>query len=232
MNTVQKIQKLNEMATTLIETEDMVDKIEQKLLLKNPSEKQKAEKIFTMDIEKVKKAETDEDVKLILKSNESLSKLPDNARINIMDASIYIYSYFRRLGHGKFFSYLYANYILTFNVIKYLIDGDINKEQIIKIIKDITDKPKRTYLLVILKNYFSYIIMYIAAIATIGLFAVWLLILSYKYIKKMVAADIANYDLEYKLEPEKQEEPLSLPPAIEETINVMYNKYKKLQLIS
>ena len=44
MNTVQKIQKLNEMATTLIETEDMVDKIEQKLLLKNPSEKQKAEK--------------------------------------------------------------------------------------------------------------------------------------------------------------------------------------------
>ena len=229
-NTLIKVRKLNEMLITIQESDDVVNKIEEKLISTNPQLKNKAENQLKANLQKVKNAQSDEEVKNILKSDESLSKLPDDAKINILDAVLYIHSYLRKLGHGVYFSYVFSNMLIHYHTIKFLVNGNINKQDIQDMIKRITEHPVKTVLFSFLKSFIVVIFHMVATVSTLGLYYIWLWILSYKYIKKLIAMDISNYDLTYTREPKK--ESLPLPPTMEESIRLIYNKYHNLQLIS
>lgn len=121
-------------------------------------------------------------------------------------------------------------FLMYFLIIKFIINGNIDKQDLQDMIKRITEHPVKTVLFSFLKAYIAAIFHTFATIGTFGLYYIWLLVLSYKYIKKLITMDVSNYDLTYTREPKK--ESLPLPPAIEESIHLMYNKYKKLQLVS
>lgn len=230
MNTLQKIQKLNEMATTLIETDNILtNDVENKLLNKNPKAKQTAEQKIKQDIMNIQKAKSEDEVTYILKSDESLSLLPEDAKIRMLDALIYIYSYLRRLGYGRLSSYIFTRTLLYKNVCSFITNGQIDKQELQQVLKEITSSPTKTTLITILKSIGYYALSLIIPILQLPY--LWGIFQSIRYFIKILKTDITNYDLEYKIEPNKKQQ-LPLPPAIEETINVMYNKYKKLQLIS